>query len=763
MAILDPNRPEPSNKGPLVDSKGVPLTVNTDQADKDIKSFKDRISKLTANITVNTNDLKLADDLLGGIADKLKEAATELGPQLKNITGKFNEKLTISLDRIEDVVDLMESGADSLKLQRSIQADIADLEKEIAESKAKDNTEYAKILDTQKSVLSNLKEQLQEYEKIKEVRDQISPITEGFSDISKNVISEFEKIPGGKLVSKIFKFDKIADNLTKTLGNKLTRGVMSGKLGKLFGGGSTAAAGGAAAGGTATGGAAAAAGGEAATAAAGTAARGALAVVGGIGAAVGGLVLAIGLLLKKMNDLRDDSIDLARSQSLTTDEAGKQLNYYKNIARQSKLGAGGISDMGEEITKTGISLQNLLGTNKLVKTDVIDAAVSLQKYMKLTEEESIGFVESMSFLDEPFKDSELTLQAMTDEINNFTNMGLKASDVAKELAKTSKSILINYKGQNAALVKAIGTAKQYGMTLEEANKFTSSLLDLESSIQSEMEARVITGKDINFAQARYLQLQGKTDEALASVMDQLGGIEEIESMLPMQREALAKSFGMNADEMLKAMSHAKTFRNLTGDQMKKINEMSVADIERSKTLNESQKESIIKDRQAAKMSEMGASAMAKLAAFIDILISGDFDFFWDTGESNQAAMNKRMGITEESKARAERIANEKKAEAAAEADKAPPPPGRTQAQPVPQSTSATNYTAMAREDESKSAEKIAMAVQKSLDAIAAKNNSTPIQVKVMMDGDVIASKVSARSRLDNTYTQGVGNNYGQRS
>jgi len=757
MAIQDPNRPEPSNKGPLVDSKGVPFTVNTDQADKDIKSFKDRISKLTANITVNTNDLKLADDLLGGIADKLKESATELGPQLKNITGKFNEKLTISLDRIEDVVDLMESGADSLKLQRSIQADIADLEKEIAESKAKEQTEYATILDNQKSVLANLKEQLQEYEKIKEVRDQISPITEGFSDISKNVISEFEKIPGGKLVSKVFKFDKLADNLTKSLGNKLTRGVMSGKLGKLFGGGSTAA-GGAAAGGTATGGAAAAAGGEAATAAASTAARGALAAVGGIGAVVGGLVLAFGLLLKRMNDLRDDSIDLARSQSLTTKEAGKQLNYYKDIALESNYTAGGYAEMTEETKKTGISLQNLLGTNKLIKKDVIDAAMKLQKFMSLTEEESIGFIESMSFLDEPFKDSELTLQAMTDEINKFTDMGLKSNDVAKELAKTSKSILINYKGQNAALAKAIGTAKQYGMTLEEANKFTSSLLDLESSIQSEMEARVITGKDINFAQARYLQLQGKTDEALASVMDQLGGIEEIESMLPMQREALAKSFGMNADEMLKAMSHAKTFRNLTGDQMKKINEMSVADIERSKTLSEAQKESIIKDRQAAKMSEMGASAMAKLGAFIDMLISGEFSLLNTMtggylGSSNQAAMDKRFGITKESKARAEQAAASKKVE------------DIKFTVPEPLAGDNLKLTPMQMQYNTEQVTQWMDAFNKNTEALKknSTNTNTPIQVNVTMDGEVVASKVSARSRLDNTYTQGVGNNYGQRS
>jgi hypothetical protein len=70
-------------------------------------------------------------------------------------------------------------------------------------------------------------------------------------------------------------------------------------------------------------------------------------------------------------------------------------------------------------------------------------------------------------------------------------------------------------------------------------------LNFEDSIAAEMEAELLTGKQLNFEKARELALQGKTAEAAQLLVDQVGGVEEFNKLNIIQQEALAKTLGMN--------------------------------------------------------------------------------------------------------------------------------------------------------------------------------------------------------------------------
>jgi hypothetical protein len=85
-------------------------------------------------------------------------------------------------------------------------------------------------------------------------------------------------------------------------------------------------------------------------------------------------------------------------------------------------------------------------------------------------------------------------------------------------------------------------------------KITDSLLDFESSIAAEMEASLITGKQLNFNKARELALQGDIAGAAKDVMNQVGGAAEFQRMNVIQRRALAASIGVSVEEMSKLAS-----------------------------------------------------------------------------------------------------------------------------------------------------------------------------------------------------------------
>ena len=74
-------------------------------------------------------------------------------------------------------------------------------------------------------------------------------------------------------------------------------------------------------------------------------------------------------------------------------------------------------------------------------------------------------------------------------------------------------------------------------------------MDFEQSITKELEAELLIGKDLNLEQARLLALQGKSDEAVSSLVSQVGTLEDFQKLNVIQQNALASAVGMTSDQL----------------------------------------------------------------------------------------------------------------------------------------------------------------------------------------------------------------------
>ena len=122
------------------------------------------------------------------------------------------------------------------------------------------------------------------------------------------------------------------------------------------------------------------------------------------------------------------------------------------------------------------------------------------------------------------------------------------------------------------MAEAVVQAKMFGLTLEQAEKISSSLLQFESSIESELSAELLTGKELNFEKARQLALEGKTAEAAAEVARQVGSSKDFTKMNVIQQEALAKAAGMERDELAQSLIDKEAFAKIgvkDGEEAKK--------------------------------------------------------------------------------------------------------------------------------------------------------------------------------------------------
>ena len=112
------------------------------------------------------------------------------------------------------------------------------------------------------------------------------------------------------------------------------------------------------------------------------------------------------------------------------------------------------------------------------------------------------------------------------------------------------------------MAEAAIKARQFGLNLEQAEKISSSLLQFESSIENELSAELLTGKDLNFERARGLALNGDTAAAAAEIAKQVGTAADFGNMNVIQQEAIAKAAGMERDELAQSLIDRESLAKL---------------------------------------------------------------------------------------------------------------------------------------------------------------------------------------------------------
>jgi hypothetical protein len=128
--------------------------------------------------------------------------------------------------------------------------------------------------------------------------------------------------------------------------------------------------------------------------------------------------------------------------------------------------------------------------------------------------------------------------------------GLQNNKVMLEkVLKVSGEVRANFKGNIGEIAKAVSKAQELGISLEKVNSIGEGLLDFESSIASEMEAELLTGKDLYLEKARYYALTGETAKLMEEINKNVGNFDSFTNMNVLQQKAYANAIGMTREEM----------------------------------------------------------------------------------------------------------------------------------------------------------------------------------------------------------------------
>jgi hypothetical protein len=103
------------------------------------------------------------------------------------------------------------------------------------------------------------------------------------------------------------------------------------------------------------------------------------------------------------------------------------------------------------------------------------------------------------------------------------------------------------------------------MNLKQVDAIAGSLLDFESSIENELQAELLLGKDINLEKARQAALNNDLATVAKEIANQVGTSAEFAEMNRIQQEAIAKSVGMTREDLAKSLQEQEALTKLGGN------------------------------------------------------------------------------------------------------------------------------------------------------------------------------------------------------
>ena len=254
-----------------------------------------------------------------------------------------------------------------------------------------------------------------------------------------------------------------------------------------------------------------------------------------------GLQKSIGLSYGEAQSLRKEFAGVAISTGdtfyTTTKLVQAQLQFNEALGFTGRINA--------ENAKTFVDLTQRLGI-------AAEAAAKLQYFSEAT---GVDFEKQKL-------DSYETVSAVESQYGIHINQ----KQVMEEVGKASAYSLVQFKGSVTALSNSVAEAKALGTTLEQVNQVAAGLLNFESSIQSELEAELLTGRQINLEQARYYALTNDVSGLMGELNNEIGTFSDFSNMNRIQQEAFAKSLGMSVND-LSEMLLIEQYRGQTYEQI----------------------------------------------------------------------------------------------------------------------------------------------------------------------------------------------------
>lgn len=270
------------------------------------------------------------------------------------------------------------------------------------------------------------------------------------------------------------------------------------------------------------------------------------------------LIGAFGMLVSSLTDIDKQSGEFAKKMNVSYGDAVKN-----KVAMQDLAAASGDAALNStRLQESQMAINESLGTSTDVSEETLKTFTKLREQAGFTNEE-LNNINKLSLINgKSLKKNTAEIMGTVKAFKVNNKLALNEKTILRDVAGASASLQLSLGKSGPALAEAASQARKFGISLEQAEKISESLLDFEGSIEKELSAELLTGKDLNLEKARGLALQGKAGEAAAAMLEQVGSATEYGEMNVIQQKSLAEAMGMSREEMSKSLIQAEALKNI---------------------------------------------------------------------------------------------------------------------------------------------------------------------------------------------------------
>ena len=342
-----------------------------------------------------------------------------------------------------------------------------------------------------------------------------------------------------------------------------------------------------------------------------------------VGGLLGGAVDLMASFLDLVIGASSKVQKMGRELGLSAVEAGKLRDSFNTFSSNTNDALVN----SDKLLQTQIELGNQLGVMNVLSNERLETDIRLKEIAGLDLETRSSLVETSVILGKNQKAIVSSVFAQVNGLKQATGLQLNQKAILKEASSLGGYLGLSFAKYPEKLTKSLVTVKAMGLELKQLDSIADSFLDFESSISSQFEAQLLTGKDINLNKARELFLTNDLAGAAGEIATQVGSSADFMKMNRIQAESLAKAFGMSRDQlgdMLKKQEYMSKIGAKDTDNVQKQYQLALARYGTQKEMN-----AALGEENATNL--MNASAQEKIAGLMDKIKQGFVDLISKSG------------------------------------------------------------------------------------------------------------------------------------
>jgi len=361
-------------------------------------------------------------------------------------------------------------------------------------------------------------------------------------------------------------------------------------------------------------------------------------LVGNLGKNLAKSLGPIALIAELVNGIKaadEETTELGKSMAMTK---GESALFRENLAEAAR-DSGNMAVTGTKMVENFNSLNKQLGFINNYTLDTLVTMTKLTEQVGLSKEEAGSLVTLSEARGKNAEDEYKSALSTSYQLQRQSGIQLDLREILKDIGKISGQLRANLGANPKAMAEAVTLAKQLGGSLDDIKSISSSILDFEGSIAKELEAELLTGKEINLERARLAALNGDIADLTREISSQVGTFTEFSKMNVIQQEALAQAFGLSSDR-LSDMLFKQQVMGRSAKELKAAGEDDLARMVEQQSMQDKFNQTV--EKLKAVFTDVGTAIMpvfevlgfalsivgAIVALVTDLLsmLKGDFDF-----------------------------------------------------------------------------------------------------------------------------------------